>query len=143
MKWNRLRLLVLCSGLCLIAGVLAFKPLTPSTVEASTQNALVKNAQTQLNHVAETTLSTAYVKRTNQLVVNGPDGHEIKKFTFILAPKEGEAYVSTQRNPALPEHLIEKIRTAKVGDRIIIDRVTSSKNENTLRLSPAMYEITP
>ena len=140
MKINRPVAVITALSISTIAAILAFTPFTPSYDKPEFTR--TSNNQTQLNHLSSITISKSAIVQAGKLVVNGPDGHQIKAFTFILDPKIGSTYVSSQQTTVLPEHIMTRIISAKSGDRIIIDRVTSIKTGDTLYLSPALYEIT-
>ncbi len=134
---SRMHDLLVLTGL--LAGSLT---LFSTTVDKTYHNHNPKsNRQTQLNHIVDVILTTSYLDREEQFIVNAAEGYEIISYHVVFDPKAGEARFTKAKSTALPSWVSTALRSAEPGDHLILDQVMAVHNGDTSRLMPAMYRI--
>ncbi len=132
MNTHRLRIIAVLAAITCTICLFGFKMHNPTNLN-----------KTRINGIAEFHLSIMYVNCVDSLTLSSWNGEEITSFNFVLAPREGEAKLIEVDGSTLPEEARKYMISAKVGDRIIIDRIRAQGAKSKVTLQPAMYELTP
>lgn len=69
--------------------------------------------------------------------------YRVTGYRFVLAPRKGEAYMKSQSGSSIPSAFSDRIRKAKKGDRILVDKIRAVGPDGKQRnLKPILIELT-
>ncbi|MFT5725697.1 MAG: gliding motility-associated protein GldM [Bacteroidia bacterium] len=69
--------------------------------------------------------------------------YRVTGYRFVLAPRKGEAFMASRKGASIPGGFSDKIRKAKRGDRILIDKIRAVGPDGKQRnLKPILIELT-
>jgi gliding motility-associated protein GldM len=69
--------------------------------------------------------------------------YKVTGYRFVLAPRKGEAYMRSQKGSSIPGGFSDRVRKAKKGDRILVDKIRAVGPDGKQRnLKPILIELT-